>query len=56
MTQIIESSPAICSIIWDVTNKCNLCCRHCYNADKYFQDNRIPELTRNEAIQAIDMK
>lgn len=42
-------------MIWDVTNKCNLRCRHCYNADKYFQEQNIPELTLSEAERAIQI-
>jgi len=54
MTQAIESD-GLRTVIWDVTSKCNLRCRHCYNADKYFQGQTIPELTPSEAERAIDI-
>jgi len=55
MTQIIEAGRETRIVIWDVTSKCNLRCRHCYNADKYFQEQNIPELTPAEAEKAIDI-
>ena len=27
------------SVHWDITRKCNLRCKHCYNAEKYFNPN-----------------
>jgi radical SAM protein with 4Fe4S-binding SPASM domain len=37
--------------VWDITNKCNLKCKHCYsNAGKAIKD----ELTTDEAKKAID--
>ena len=26
------------SLHWDITKNCNLRCKHCYNADKYFNE------------------
>ena len=33
---------------WDITKKCNLRCKHCYNADKYFNSNASDFSFRNE--------
>lgn len=29
------------TLLWDITNKCNLRCKHCYNAEKYFNKDGI---------------
>lgn len=26
------------SLHWDITKNCNLRCKHCYNAEKYFNE------------------
>ncbi len=44
---------------WDITKKCNLRCKHCYNADKYFNSNAsdfscIDELNLDEGKKVID--
>ncbi|MDD5689220.1 MAG: radical SAM protein [Caldisericia bacterium] len=39
-------------LLWDITAKCNLQCRHCYNAYRYSQTQ--DELSYEECIDAID--
>ena len=44
---------------WDITKKCNLRCKHCYNADKYFNLNASEysledELNLEEGKKVID--
>lgn len=41
-------------ISFDITNKCNLRCRHCYNADKYFYQ-MSSELNLENVYRAIDI-
>lgn len=40
-------------ITWDITGKCNLRCKHCYNSRKYF-DNVRHDLTLEECYKVID--
>jgi MoaA/NifB/PqqE/SkfB family radical SAM enzyme len=43
-------------VIWDITSQFNLRCRHCYNADKYFNNKQnFNELSTIEAQNAIDI-
>lgn len=46
------------SIHWDITRRCNLRCKHCYNAEKYFKkgsDTYIDrELSKDECLEAVD--
>lgn len=46
------------SLHWDITKNCNLRCKHCYNADKYFNKESkdyIPnEMTREQCISAVE--
>lgn len=35
------------SIVWDITSKCNLRCKHCYNAEKYF-NHEVEDLNLSE--------
>ena len=39
-------------VIWDITNKCNLKCKHCYAAEKY--DKQTDALSFEEAKHAVD--
>lgn len=39
--------------IIDITSKCNLRCRHCYNFNKYFS-NHVDELSDNQMIKLIE--
>lgn len=46
------------TLLWDVTGRCNLRCKHCYNADKYFRHTNRPtgysELSTSEALDVVD--
>ena len=46
------------TVVWDVTNLCNLRCTHCYNANLYFdKDSKwyiCGELDQEAALQAVD--
>lgn len=39
--------------VWDITSKCNLRCKHCYNADKYFASN-FCDLSYSDALRVLD--
>ena len=41
-------------MIWDVTSKCNLKCRHCYAAEKYDSPCRPNDLTTGQAKQMLE--
>ena len=41
-------------MIWDVTSKCNLKCRHCYAAEKYDSTYRPNDLTTNQSKQMLE--
>ena len=43
----------IMKAIIDITSKCNLRCRHCYNFNKYFS-NHVDELSDNQMIKLIE--
>ncbi len=54
----MENTQNLKSLHWDITNKCNLRCNHCYNANKYF-DKKSSEyisahLTLEEAKNIVD--
>ena len=40
-------------IIWEITNKCNLQCKHCYNADVY-KDSEWDHLSLQDAKRVVD--
>ena len=46
------------SLLWDVTDQCNLRCTHCYNADKYFhrkdRPGGIKRLDTTEALYVVE--
>lgn len=46
------------SVHWDITKNCNLRCKHCYNAEKYFNSDSEEymkcEMTRDECLAAVD--
>lgn len=39
----------------DITKKCNLSCRHCYNRNKYFNGNKENDLSTKELLSIIDI-
>lgn len=40
--------------IWDITSRCNLKCKHCYNNERYGDTSKsIPELTSDEISSVI---
>ncbi|WP_373899156.1 radical SAM protein [Haloimpatiens sp. FM7315] len=39
-------------VVWDITDKCNLRCKHCYNADMYF-NNKVQQLKVNDKINIV---
>lgn len=39
-------------LVWDVTDKCNLRCKHCYNADMYF-NKKVNALSVDDKIEMI---
>lgn len=45
------------SIHWDITKNCNLRCRHCYNAEKYFNTNSatyiVDEMDLQQCLHAV---
>lgn len=41
--------------VWDVTSKCNLRCRHCYNAEMYFENNKYSDLNLEQTTKLIQM-
>ena len=41
-------------MIWDVTSKCNLKCRHCYAAEKYDSPCRPNDLTTDQSKQMLE--
>ena len=41
-------------MIWDVTSKCNLKCRHCYAAEKYDSTCRPNDLTTDQAKRMLE--
>ncbi len=47
------------SLHWDITNKCNLRCKHCYNADKYFNKESVDfspdELSLEESLKIVEL-
>ena len=56
MKQEIKSNLGHRIVIWDITSQCNLRCRHCYNADKYFNNKQnFEELSTIDAKNAIDI-
>ncbi|WP_427338226.1 hypothetical protein [Caloranaerobacter sp. DY30410] len=38
-------------LVWDITDKCNLRCIHCYNADMYF-NKKVNSLTLSDKIES----
>ncbi len=38
------------TLLWDVTNRCNLACKHCYNAGRY--EEQLP-ITEKSSVKAI---
>ena len=46
------------SLHWDITNRCNLRCKHCYNADRYFnansKDYSNKELSLDDSLKIVD--
>lgn len=47
------------SLLWEVTDHCNLRCKHCYNADKYFRGigrppGSNPTLNTDECLSVVD--
>ena len=54
----MENTQNLKSLHWDITNKCNLRCNHCYNANKYFDEESSEyinaNLTLNEAKEIVD--
>lgn len=40
-------------LVWDITDKCNLRCTHCYNADMYF-NKKVKSLTLSDKIEVIE--
>ena len=46
------------SLHWDITRNCNLRCKHCYNAEKYFhKDSDVyidSEMSLEQCISAVD--
>lgn len=41
------------SATWDITSRCNLKCKHCYNGEEYF-NSRISELPLDKCYKIID--
>ncbi len=45
------------SLHWDITSLCNLRCKHCYNAEKYFSGESLQELTMPDVEKLVtDLK
>ncbi|SHH32336.1 radical SAM additional 4Fe4S-binding SPASM domain-containing protein [Caloranaerobacter azorensis DSM 13643] len=43
------------TLLWDITPECNLRCKHCYNAEKYFGENRKNDvLSYSQCIDVIN--
>ncbi len=41
-------------ISWNITKRCNLCCRHCYLDSSELNCNTTDELTKEECLRLID--
>lgn len=41
------------SMTWDITSKCNLRCKHCYNSEEYFCE-KYSDLSLNESYEVIE--
>ncbi len=58
LTEAKQMANLLHSLLWDVTDSCNLRCMHCYNADKYFHRLGRPTgscvLNTKEALSVVD--
>ncbi len=42
------------AIVWNLTNKCNLRCSHCYSDSVYNQETQSKELNTSQALRLVD--